>query len=131
MANIVGLATSDIAQFFQKIKVVSYFISSNIFLLINTIDRDCNKMWAFDLSISAKSNWPFSSQTKCCMIMILYDMKFRITSFDMIEPSPCVLLFPMYFLVSTQKTEANFLKFFNGTPTSITDVTKILSHFLL
>ena len=42
------------------------------------------------------------------MIMLLYDMKFRITSFDMIESSPCVLFFPMYFLVSTQKTEANF-----------------------
>ena len=35
-------------------------------------------------------------------------MKFRITFFDMIEPSRCVLSFPMYFLVSTQKTEANF-----------------------
>ena len=42
------------------------------------------------------------------MIMLLYDMKLKITSFDMTEPSPWVLLFPMYFLVSTQKTQANF-----------------------
>ena len=26
----------------------------------------------------------------------------------MIESAPCVLFFPMYFLVLTQKTEANF-----------------------
>ena len=42
------------------------------------------------------------------MIMLLYNMKLRITSFDMIEGLPCVLFFPMYFLVSTQKIEANF-----------------------
>ena len=42
------------------------------------------------------------------MIMLLFEMKFRITSFDMIESSSCVLFFPMYFLVLTQKTEANF-----------------------
>ena len=42
------------------------------------------------------------------MIMLLYDMKFRITSLDMIEPSSCILFFTMYFLVSTQKTEVNF-----------------------
>ena len=42
------------------------------------------------------------------MIMLLYNMKFRIVLFDMIEPSPCVMFFPMYFLVSAQKTEANF-----------------------
>ena len=46
--------------------------------------------------------------------LVLYDyavnhMKFRITCFGMIEPLPCVLLFfPMFFLVSTQKTEATF-----------------------
>ena len=40
--------------------------------------------------------------------MLLYDMKFRIISLDMIEPSSCILFFPIYFLVSTQKTEANF-----------------------
>ena len=42
------------------------------------------------------------------MIMLLYEMKFRITPLDMIEPSSCILFFLMYFLVSTQKTEANF-----------------------
>ena len=43
------------------------------------------------------------------MIMLLYHMKFRITCFGMIKPLPCVLLFfPMFFLVSTQKTEATF-----------------------
>ena len=42
------------------------------------------------------------------MIMLLYDMIFWITSFDMIEPSPCILLFPMYFLVLTQKPKAKF-----------------------
>ena len=42
------------------------------------------------------------------MTVLLYDMKFRITSFDMIEPLSCVLFFPMYFLVLTQKTESNF-----------------------
>ena len=42
------------------------------------------------------------------MIMLSYDMKFRITLLDMIEPSSCVLFFPMYFVVSTQKTETNF-----------------------
>ena len=42
------------------------------------------------------------------VIMLLYDMKFRITSFDMNEPPHCVLYFPMYFLLSTQKTETNF-----------------------
>ena len=63
-------------------------------------------------------------------------MKFRITLFDMIEPSPCVLFFlvstqQMYFLVSTQKTEANFQIFCNGNLISITDVAKILLHFQL
>ena len=52
-----------------------------------------------DSVISAKSTWP---------VVLLYDIKFRITSFDMIKPLPCVLFFPMYFLVFTQKTEANF-----------------------
>ena len=47
------------------------------------------------------------------MIMLLYDMKFRIISFDMIGPSSSVLFVPMYFLVS------------------INDGAKILSHFLL
>ena len=42
------------------------------------------------------------------MIMLLFEMKFRITSFDMIESSSSVLFFPMYFLVLAQKTEANF-----------------------
>ena len=42
------------------------------------------------------------------MIMLLHDMKFRITSLDTIEPSSCVLFFPIYFLVSTQKSEASF-----------------------
>ena len=66
------------------------------------------------------------------MIMPLYDMKFRITLFDVTEISPCVLFFPMYFLVSTRrKKPKQTFKFCNGTPTSITDVTKILSHFLL
>ena len=61
--------------------------------------------------------------------MLLYDMKFRITSFDMIELSLSVLLFPMYFVVSTrQKKPKQTFKFCNGTPTSITDVAKILSH---
>ena len=36
------------------------------------------------------------------------NMKFRITWFYMIEPSLCVIFFPMYFLISTQKTEENF-----------------------
>ena len=35
-------------------------------------------------------------------------MKFRITSFDMVESSPWVLFFLIYFLISTQETEANF-----------------------
>ena len=38
--------------------------------------------------------------------MLLYDMKLRITLFDMIESSSCVLFFPTYFLISTQRTEA-------------------------
>ena len=66
--------------------------------------------------------------------MLLYDMKFRITSFVNIEQSTCVLFFPMYFLVSTQKTEANFEPNFailQLNRTSITDVAKILSYFLL
>ena len=35
------------------------------------------------------------------MIVLLYEMKFRITLYDMIELWPCVLLFLIYFLVST------------------------------
>ena len=42
------------------------------------------------------------------MIMLLYDMKFGITSLDMIVSLPFVLFFSMHFLVSTQKAEANF-----------------------
>ena len=42
------------------------------------------------------------------MIMLLYDMKFRISWLDMIVSLPFVLFFPMHFLVSTQKAEANF-----------------------
>ena len=38
--------------------------------------------------------------------MLLYDMKLRVTLFDMIESSPCLLFFPTYFLISSQKTEA-------------------------
>ena len=58
--------------------------------------------------------------------MLLYDMKLRITLFDMIESSPCALLFPMYFLISTQKTEAylQILQFRLLT-------SKRYSHFLL
>ena len=44
----------------------------------------------------------------------------------MIEPLPCILFFPVYFLVKTQKTELN--KFYNGTPTLIIDITKIQSN---
>ena len=57
------------------------------------------------------------------MIMLLYDMKFRIALFGMIEPLPCILFFPIYFLVSTQhKKPKQTFKFCNGTPTSITDI---------
>ena len=58
--------------------------------------------------------------------MLLYNMNFRITSYGMTEPSPCVLFFPMYYLVSTQKTKANLqtFQFHNGTCTSTTDVAK-------
>ena len=58
--------------------------------------------------------------------MLLYNMNFRITPFGMTEPSPCVLFFPMYYLVSIQKTKANLqtFQFHNGTCTSITDVAK-------
>ena len=35
--------------------------------------------------------------------MLLHDMKFRITEFELIEPSPWVLLFQMHFLVSTRQ----------------------------
>ena len=38
----------------------------------------------------------------------LYDNGLRHERVNIIEPSPCVLFFPTYFLVSTQKTEANF-----------------------
>ena len=61
--------------------------------------------------------------------MLLYDLNFRITSFDMIEPLPCVLFFPMYFLVLAEKTEGNF-QILKLTPTLITEVAKILLHFL-
>ena len=42
------------------------------------------------------------------MIMLLYDMKFKITLFDMIELPLFVLFFLIYFLISTQKSKANF-----------------------
>ena len=35
-------------------------------------------------------------------------MKFWINLFEIIEPSPRVFFFPMYFLVPKQKTEAKF-----------------------
>ena len=44
----------------------------------------------------------------------------------MIKWSPCVLLFPMYFLVSTHKWSK-----LSQFSVSITDVAMILSHFLL
>ena len=58
-------------------------------------------------------------------------MKFRITSFHVIDPSPCVLFFPMYFLfpsIDTKKLKQT-LKFCNGIPTSITDVAKIAKTY--
>ena len=67
--------------------------------------------FSVDFVISTKSTWPVFSGSNCYMIVLLYDKKFRITSFVMIKPSPCVLFFPMYFLVSTQKTEGNFQNF--------------------
>ena len=57
--------------------------------------------------------------------MLLSDMKFRMTLFDMIERLPCVLFFPMCFLVLRQKTEAN-----SSFAISIIYVEKTLSHFL-
>ena len=41
------------------------------------------------------------------MVVLLYDMKLRIIWFDMMEPLPHILFFPMHFLVLRQKTEAN------------------------
>ena len=38
-------------------------------------------------------------------VLILYDVKFRITSFDTIELLRCVLFFPMHYLVLTQKNQ--------------------------
>ena len=65
------------------------------------------------------------------MIMLFYDIKFRIM-FNMIRPTPCVLFSPIYYLVWRQKTKERLktLKFHNGTPNSITDIAKILLHFL-
>ena len=82
--------------------------------------------FSVDFVISTKSTWPVFSGSNCYMIVLLYDKKFRITSFVMIKPSPCVLFFPMYYLVSTQKTKANLqtFQFHNGTCTSTTDVAK-------
>ena len=45
------------------------------------------------------------------MIMLSYNMKFRITSLDMIEPPSSILFFPMYFLVSTQKKQSKLSNF--------------------
>ena len=64
------------------------------------------------------------------MDVLLYGMKFRITSFGMIKPSPWVLFFPMYFVYWHKKPKQTFT-FCNGTPTSIANVAKILLHFLL
>ena len=41
-------------------------------------------------------------------VLILYDVKFRITSFDTIELLRCVLFFPMHYLVLIHKKTANF-----------------------
>ena len=60
------------------------------------------------------------------MIMLPYDIKFRITLFDMTESLPCVLLFLMYFFVLTQIAETNFQIFQFRILTS-----QRYSHFLL
>ena len=54
-----------------------------------------------DSVISARPTWSLFSRTWCYMTMLSYDMKFRITSFNIIEPLPKALFFPMYLLVST------------------------------
>ena len=64
------------------------------------------------------------------MIVMLYGMKFRVTLFGRIEPSPCGSVLSTVFSGIDKKSKQTF-KFFNGTPTSITGVAKILLHFLL
>ena len=87
--------------------------------------------------ISAESTWFLLSGTSCYMIVLLYDIKFRIILFDMIEPLPCILFFTVNFLVSTQKSKvSNFqifqtFKFCSWTSTLTTEVAKMISHFLL
>ena len=68
--------------------------------------------------------------TWCYMMVLLYDLKFRLDSFDMFEPSLCIRFFPMYFLVSTQIQKQTF-KLWIETLTLTTDAVKILLHFLL
>ena len=87
--------------------------------------------------ISEESTWYLLSGTSCYMIVLLYDIKFRIILFDMIEPLPCILFFPVTFLVSTQKSKVSnsqifqTFKFCSWTSTLITEVAKMISHFLL
>ena len=68
-------------------------------------------MRAFDLS--GVASFPQIPSVITLWDLILYDcavidVKFRIVSFDKNEPSSSVLVFPMYFLLSTQKTETKF-----------------------
>ena len=90
------------------IEVYSYY-KTRAWLYCKVFNKEYNTVILLSgKQIFAESTWPLFSGTKCYMIMLLYDMKFRITLFDMIQSSPCVLFFPRYFLVLTQKTEANF-----------------------
>ena len=57
-------------------------------------------------------------------------MAFILWEFEMTESLPCVMFFPMVYLVSTQKPKQS-LNFSKGTPTSISGIAKIPLIFLL
>ena len=61
------------------------------------------------------------------MFMLLHDIKFWMSSSDMIEPSCSVLFFLSS--IHTQKIKQT-LKFHNETSTSITDFSRVIFHFL-
>ena len=102
----------------RKVGYITY-LKFYIKIRVNTMDKDHNGRRAFDLSgkshffadsvISAESIWPFIfGLNKCYTVALLYDIKFRITLFEMIEPSPCLLFFLMFYLVLTQKAVTKF-----------------------
>ena len=105
----------------------------------HTMDRNCNGMRALDLSWKAnflrilwvpQNRLGLSSQGPDVMWLCYLTWNLELPRLPWLNHCLACSSFQCIFQYRHEKSVQTF-KFCNGTPTSITDVTKILSHFLL